>query len=152
MGTAHLRRLVTIPAIVTLAAFGVACGGNSDAESNAGTPSDGAGRDEASIALVALGPDEFARALADRPDALVVNVHVPYEGEIAGTEAFIPYDTILDDPQLPADKDAPLLLYCMSDNMSEQAGNALIAAGYTDVTHLDGGMQAWQASGRDLTT
>jgi rhodanese-related sulfurtransferase len=38
----------------------------------------------------------------------------------------------------------------MSGNMSAIAGRELLALGYTDVIELDGGMQAWQASGRTL--
>ena len=34
--------------------------------------------------------------------------------------------------------------------MSRTAGAALLAAGYTDVAHLDGGMHAWEAAGRPL--
>src|SRR5690606_30773808 len=38
-----------------------------------------------------VGADEFAERM-EHEDAVVVNVHVPYEGEIAGTDLFIPYD------------------------------------------------------------
>jgi rhodanese-related sulfurtransferase len=98
-----------------------------------------------------LNTDGFASAAA-APDAVVVNVHVPYEGEIDGTDAFIPFDQIVGHVDLPTDRDARLVLYCRSGNMSEQAGNAVIAAGYQDVSHLDGGMNAWSDDGRELRT
>lgn len=93
-----------------------------------------------------LSPKEFAARLEDR-DAFVVNVHVPYEGGIAGTDAVIPYDRIVGDALLPAARDTPILLYCRTGRMSDSAGRALIDNGYTRVSHLDGGMEAWQRAG-----
>ena len=34
--------------------------------------------------------------------------------------------------------------------MSQSAGRDLMAAGYTDVCHLDGGMDAWVRTGMEL--
>jgi rhodanese-related sulfurtransferase len=34
--------------------------------------------------------------------------------------------------------------------MSEEAGTALHNAGYTKVSHLEGGMKGWEAAGRQL--
>ena len=96
-----------------------------------------------------LAPDEFADLVED-PDVLVVNVHVPYEGELPGTDAFVDYRDVTDSEEFPADMDAPIALYCMSGNMSGQAGQALLEAGYTDVRELTGGMKRWQETGRNL--
>lgn len=95
-----------------------------------------------------FGPDEFDRALT-APSSTLMNVHVPYEGQIAGTDLFVPYDE-LDATQLPQDKAATLLIYCMSGNMSAEAAQTLSAMGFTDIVELDGGMRAWSASGRPL--
>ncbi len=96
-----------------------------------------------------LDPDEFAARMGN-DGADVINVHVPYEGELEATDAFIPFDRIVGDPRLPADKDSEVLLYCMTGRMSETAGAALLQAGYTDVSHLEGGMRAWEAAGKTL--
>jgi rhodanese-related sulfurtransferase len=82
--------------------------------------------------------------------AMVINVHIPYQGELEGTDAFIPYDKIRDDPRLPEDKGTEILLYCRSGNMSEEAGVDLHEEGYTNIAHLEGGMKAWEASGRPV--
>jgi phage shock protein E len=95
---------------------------------------------------------EAFAALLDDPGVLAVNVHVPYEGELPGTDAFAPYDRIREWDGLPSDRDATVAVYCMSGNMSRQAALALVEAGYTDVRELDGGMLAWQDTGRDLVT
>lgn len=99
--------------------------------------------------LIEATPTEFRTAIAGAA-ATVINVHVPYEGEIAGTDAFIPFDEIADSTALPDDLDAPILLYCRSGRMSRIAGEALGEFGYTDVTHLAGGMIAWEGEGLPL--
>jgi rhodanese-related sulfurtransferase len=81
----------------------------------------------------------------------LINVHIPYEGEIEGTDLFVPFNEIgqhLD--QLPTDRDARIILYCRSGSMSAQAARTLVEMGYTDVWNLDGGMIAWENSGRPL--
>ena len=96
-----------------------------------------------------LDPAAFEERMKNE-QAMVINVHVPYEGELAGTDAFIPYDKIKDDPRLPEDKATELLLYCRTGRMSEEAAVDLLEEGYTNIAHLEGGMKAWEASGRQV--
>lgn len=103
----------------------------------------------ASEPFARLDPAAFEQRMQNEP-AVVINVHIPYEGELAGTDAFIPYDQIRDDPRLPEDKATELLLYCMSGRMSEEAAVDLHEDGYTNIAHLEGGMKAWEASGREV--
>ena len=59
-------------------------------------------------------------------DFLLVNVHIPYEGEIANTDAFIDYDTIADHlDKLPRDKNTSIILYCRAGGMSDIASKVL---------------------------
>ncbi|MBI4151157.1 rhodanese-like domain-containing protein [Candidatus Woesearchaeota archaeon] len=90
-----------------------------------------------------------AQALAADPSVFVLNVHTPYEGEIAGTDAFIEdWEHIANHrDQLPADKDAPILVYCRSGRMSTSAVQQLQELGYTNINHLTGGMNAWKDAG-----
>ena len=72
-------------------------------------------------------------------DFLLVNVHIPYDGELAGTDLFIPFDQITDQlDKLPQDKSAKLVLYCRSGRMSTEAGRDLVGLGYTNVWELGG--------------
>jgi rhodanese-related sulfurtransferase len=107
------------------------------------------GRPSSATAFERLDPEQFAARMA-KDAAHVINVHIPYEGELEHTEAFIPFDRIVGDAQLPADKGSEVLLYCMSGRMSETAGKELIQKGYTNVSHLEGGMKAWEAAGKPL--
>jgi phage shock protein E len=97
-----------------------------------------------------LDPAAFEERMKNEP-AVVINVHIPYEGELAGTDEFIPYDKIKGHPRLPKDKNTEILLYCRSGSMSEEAGVDLHEEGYTNIAHLEGGMKAWEASGRKIT-
>jgi rhodanese-related sulfurtransferase len=97
-----------------------------------------------------LLPDEYLAAISSG-DVFVVNVHIPYEGEIEGTDAFVPFDDVAAHAsKLPSDKDAPLYIYCMSGRMSAEATSDLQALGYTNIIDLEGGMEAWQADGLEI--
>lgn len=101
---------------------------------------------------VDISVDQLKSALAHK-DFTMINVHIPYEGELPQTDAFIPYNEIeANMSQLPADKNARILLYCRSGRMSDEAARNLVELGYTNLVEVDGGMQAWQAAGNELIT
>jgi len=101
---------------------------------------------------VNITPSELASMLQEK-DFLLINTHAPYGFEIAHTDAHIP----LDEEGLwlrnyPDDKTTKIVLYCRSAHWSTIAARALVADGYINVWHLDGGMVAWNAAGLPLMT
>ena len=104
----------------------------------------------ASPAYTDIGPDELAAMLKTK-DFVLVNAHVPYEGEIEQTDLFLPYDQAAElVDRLPADKAAKIVVYCRSDRMSRIAADAWAKAGYTDLYNLEGGFEAWEQAGYQL--
>lgn len=96
-----------------------------------------------------ISVEQLSSMLQDKDFALV-NVHIPYEGELPQTDLFIPFDQIEDHlDQLPA-KDAPIVLYCRSGSMSTSAAKELAELGYTNVYELDGGFNDWKAAGYEF--
>lgn len=90
-------------------------------------------------------------AMLEDKDFPLINVHIPYEGEIESTDEFVPFNEIESNlDKFPADKDAKVVVYCRSGSMSAQAAQTLVELGYSDVWNLDGGMIAWENSGRTL--
>ena len=134
------RVLLTVPALL-LWACGLSTPEGST-ETVKGFPKNADGYADISV-------DQLAD-LMEHKDVTLVNVHIPYEGEIPQTDLFIPFDEIqahLD--ELPA-KDAPIVLYCHSGSMSTTAAEVLADEGYTNVMELDGGFNTWKAAGYDF--
>lgn len=97
-----------------------------------------------------VAPAAFARAVAQK-STVTINVHVPDEGSLAGTDLWIPFDRVeASRARLPARKTTPLAVYCRSGRMSAIAVRALARLGYGTIVELRGGMVAWEASGRRL--
>lgn len=97
-------------------------------------------------------PDELNVMLKSK-DFVFINVHIPFEGDIADTDLSLPYDQITDPvnlAQLPADQNAKIVLYCRSGRMSAIAAEALVSLGYTNIWNLDGGMVEWEQAGYEI--
>jgi rhodanese-related sulfurtransferase len=98
-----------------------------------------------------LDSKEFS-GLISSEKVFLINVHTPYEGEIEGT------DLIAEDwenmenyiNKLPEDKNMPVAIYCRSGRMSSSAAEQLRELGYTNIYNLEGGMNSWENSGKEI--
>ncbi|MGS2721403.1 rhodanese-like domain-containing protein [Paraglaciecola aestuariivivens] len=69
------------------------------------------------------------------------------EGHIARA-INIPHLQIMADPSVVQfNKDHPIILYCRSGNRVKKAEKALLEAGFSNITLLEGDMKGWLASG-----
>lgn len=96
-----------------------------------------------------VSPGEL-NGMLEGGDLPLVNVHVPFQGDIPGTDLSIPYNEIPQNLDRLPGKDARIVLYCRSGSMSQQAARTLVELGYTDVWDLKGGMIAWEDAGYRL--
>ncbi len=94
--------------------------------------------------------DKLNEELAASPAPTLVDVRAQSEldkdGYIEGS-IHIPFDkfmTSLD--KLPAEKDAPIVIYCASGHRGGMAMMALRLIGYTNVSNLGGGLGAWKTA------
>lgn len=86
-----------------------------------------------------------------KKDFVLVNTHIPFEGDMPKTDLSVPYDKTAERlDRFPADKDAKIVLYCRTGRMSTDAAETLVDKGYTNVFELDGGMVAWEEAGLPL--
>ena len=92
-------------------------------------------------------------SLLKEKDVTFINVHIPFTGNIAGTDLSIPYDQITAPAylaQLPVDKNASIVLYCQSGRMSKIAAEKLVSLGFTNIWNLAGGMLEWEQNAYEL--
>lgn len=126
-----------------------ACGQAQESGAQAGEMSDAPGT-EAAPSYSDITVDQL-RGMLESEDLFLVNVHVPYEGDIPGTDESIRFDQIAQHlDQLPGEKDANIVLYCRSGRMSAEAGAVLASLGYTHVSNLVGGFLAWEEAGYEI--
>lgn len=140
-----------------------ACGGSDDqantptGDSESPAPNVPAGTEtvgeQVSVAdgsFTRVSPDEL-QVMLEGKNFPLVNTHIPFEGDIPGTDLSIPYNEIDQNlGLLPSDKDARIVLYCRTGRMSTEAAGTLLGLGYTNVWELGGGMVAWQEAGLPL--
>jgi len=105
-----------------------------------------AGADEPALAP-SIAPKELQARLQSTAAPVVIDVRSPAEyatGHIPGA-VNIPFDRVA---ERISEIDAPhgVALYCMVGPRARKGESALLAAGYSSVLHVEGGLLAWQES------
>ena len=94
--------------------------------------------------------DQFVK-MFEQKDFILINVHIPYQGEIPETDLLIPFNKIdQHGDELPLDKNKKIVVYCMTGPMGYYAADKLTSMGYTKVIHFEAGMKAWSRAGRPI--
>lgn len=94
-----------------------------------------------------ISADDLSVALAENPPALI-DVRTDEEvanGYIEGAQHIELRSFVARMSEWPADKTAPVIIYCGSDHRAVIAMVAMQLMGYEDVRSLGGGLQAWLA-------
>lgn len=95
--------------------------------------------------------EELKEMLDKGEDMLLVDVHIPEQRHMKGTDIFIPYNEIGNNlGLLPKNKDAKIVLYCRSGSMSREAAQKLADLGYKNVYNHLGGTIDWRNKGFDF--
>jgi len=143
-------RVTRITSLLTLLVLALAARGNSAGPMQAvstGLPA----FSRNAAGFMDLSVKQLAESMSSKNFTLV-NVHVPHQEDLPGTNLSIPFDKITASLDKLPGKEAPIVLYCRSGAMSTEAAAALAAAGYTKIYELDGGFNAWKAAGYKIVS
>ena len=139
----HTRLTAAVLVLAAAVSLAACSGGGSPATT--ATPATAA----SSVPWTVITPTQLHDMMANQA-VYLVNVHVPFEGQIPGTDAFISYTDIASQlDKLPFAKQA-VVIYCRSGNMSNEAALAMVNAGAPAFYELGGGFYAWQDAGYPL--
>lgn len=112
---------------------------------------------EDSFSCEGITPEVFEVSSAELDEMLqdkdfeLINVHIPRDGEIPGTDVHIAYtDTEGLEEHLGHDLGAKAVLYCKTGPMSAIAAAALVDLGYCRIYDLPAAMTGWEAEGYPL--
>jgi rhodanese-related sulfurtransferase len=97
-----------------------------------------------------ITPAELNQVMQNE-DIFLVDVHMPEQRHIKGTDLFIPFNEIEKyQNKFPKDKNAAIYLYCEGGPMGNAAARSLYELGYRNLTNLEGGANAWKKAGLDF--
>jgi hypothetical protein len=99
-----------------------------------------------------LNPGEFAEVIL-KEDTFVLDVRMPEEEHIPGTDATIAHDQLeLNKDLLPKDKSTPIAVYCKSGRRSALASETLKSLGYSKIYNLKDGKDSWDLQNKNKIT
>ena len=92
--------------------------------------------------------------LTAKPEAIVLDVRTPKElesGFIEGAVFANFYDEDFAEQLTKFDRDTPYIVHCKGGGRSTKALSTLEELGFTNVTHMDGGLDGWKREKLPLT-
>ncbi len=116
--------------------------------------------EEAMAEVEGVGPLEVQQRLEQNPDALVVDVRdaedIPSTGLAArGLNVSLGMLPVKADQELPEewrdsrlqDRSRQVIVTCQTGENAARGGKLLKEMGFTNVSYMEGGMEAWKAAG-----
>jgi rhodanese-related sulfurtransferase len=116
--------------------------------------------EEAMAEVEGIGPLEVQQRLGQDPDALVVDVRdaedIPSTGLAArGLNVSLGMLPVKADQELPEewrdsrlqDRSRQVIVTCQTGENAARGGKLLKEMGFTNVSYMEGGMEAWKAGG-----
>jgi len=138
-------------------AGGTADSGSSGADTGSGAEDSGSSASDAAADVPPPTPKYQTLTVVElvqwlkAKDFLLINVHIPYAGDIPGTDASVPYNKIGElEAALGNDKGKKAVLYCKSGPMSVAAAKKLVQLGYHAIWDLPEAMIGWTKAGHKL--
>ncbi|OLZ11383.1 rhodanese-like domain-containing protein [Sulfobacillus thermosulfidooxidans] len=101
--------------------------------------------------LADLTPADLEARLAD-PDTIIIDVRTPHEFESGHIQGAIPIP--LGRESIIATRwpqNTPLIFICKTGHRSQAAAATAFKLGYTNISHLQGGMDRWKREGKPMT-
>lgn len=98
-------------------------------------------------------PDRFEALLAEDPTVQLIDVRTPEEykaGHLANARLINFHSADFTEQLSTLDKNKPVLVYCAVGGRSGKAADKLNKLGFQEVYDLDGGFNAWKASGNKI--
>lgn len=95
--------------------------------------------------------ETFNQEINDNEEAFLLDVRTLTEWNDEGhieNATLIPHDNLEEKrEQLPENKDDLILLYCRSENRSQNAAQTLFDMGYNNIIELKSGINGWKSGG-----
>jgi rhodanese-related sulfurtransferase len=145
-----MRRFVWLAIVLALACD--SSQSESQSESQSASPSESTNPAQAPSASTGAVAEIAQQTLLAQPagESLVLDVRTPEEyaaGHVPNA-INVPHDQIEARlAELEARKNGPVVVYCKSGRRAGIAAEALSKAGFTNLLHLTGDMEAWSAAG-----
>lgn len=150
----HPRARITALALAAILAASTAACSSSGVDTSTAAGTDTTATTGVAASVRHLDPAAF-EALVAQPGTVLIDVrtsaeyatgHLPHARnlDMRGTDFAAQLSTL--------DKSASYALYCHSGNRSNAAAQQMLAAGFTTVADLAGGITAWTATGHPVET
>lgn len=130
------------------AAMMTACSGAKTNTSQSQTPQ------TSSLTVMHVDAHGAQALLSSNPKAVVLDIRAPKEiktGHIEGAVFANFFEEDFEEQLTRLDKSTPYIVHCKGGGRSTKALSVLAELGFTDITHLDGGLDGWKKAKLPLT-